>query len=111
MATFTWTPTSAGLSKAQEPRVLKNSFGDGYSQRAQDGLNNMLAEWAIEFIDTPTVITAIDNFLTARGGWDDFEWTPPRGAAGNYICPSWTREITGEGSDSIIATFEEVADL
>ena len=71
----------------------------------------MLPPWSVEFVDTPTVITAIDAFLTARGGWDDFEWTPPRGSAGNYICPSWTRGFDGEGSDRITATFEEVADL
>lgn len=111
MATFTWTPAYASLNKAQAPRVLKNSFGDGYSQRAGDGLNIILEKWTVEFTDTVTNITAIDDFLIAREGWDDFDWTSPRGTSSKYICPTWTRTFISNVVDKISATFEEVADL
>jgi phage-related protein len=111
MSVFTWTPIYASLNKNQEPRVLKNNFGDGYSQRAGDGLNIILEKWTVEFTDSVTNITAIDDFLTAREGWDDFDWTSPRGTSSKYICPRWTRAFISVGVDRISAEFEEVSDL
>ena len=111
MAEFTWTPTYASLNKTLEPRVLKNNFGDGYTQRTGDGLNVILEKWTVEFVDTVANITTIDDFLKAREGWDDIDWTPPIGSASKYICPSWTRELVGGVSNKLSATFEEVADL
>jgi len=111
MTTFTWTATYATTVETT-PRVLKNEFGAGYTQRAGDGINTMLKKWAVEVIGDVSTIDAVEDFLEARGGWDDFDWTPPRAAASSkYICPTWSREFYGDDVDKMIMSFEEVADL
>ena len=56
-------PSVTGTSKTVTPRVKRADFGDGYSQRAVDGLN--------------TNADTIENFMIARGGSDVITYTLP----------------------------------
>ena len=68
---------STNSSKSTSFRTLKAQFGDGYSQRAADGLNSKVDTWSITWehlssSDKDTVIAVLDTV----GGWDYLTWTP-----------------------------------
>lgn len=107
MAVFTWDPQTA--SKTVTPRVLKAEFGDGYTQRTGDGINNSPREYALTFQAVAATIFAIDAFLQAENGVTAFDWTPPDGTVGRWICESWGVTYNpGMGSALLSATFKEV---
>jgi len=108
MATFTYS-ASYGATVNQSPRVRSIKFGDGYEQRASFGINTDRRVWNLNFRGRDdTDADAIIAFLEAREGVENFDWTPPSGDAGKWICRSWSRSISSNGSNDISATFEEV---
>jgi len=104
--------TSARTKRA---RVLRAGLGDGYSQRAGDGLNSVVSSWSVVW----NALTAeeadyIDGFLTARGGHEAFSWTTPGEAAPRlWTCENWSRSPrrAGNARASILATLEERFDF
>ena len=94
------------------PRVLNAEFGDGYSQRAPDGLNTLMRKWRLQFTNRDQAdCDAIEAFFEAQGGCLAFSWTPPTGAAGLWICSApdgWTRSPQTGPVASISCTFKEV---
>lgn len=107
MSTFTWAP-APGSSQSKAPRVKTAQFGDGYSQRAGDGINTIKRAWSVTFTRATADIDAIDAFLTARAGVESFDWTPPTGAAGKWICPEWGRDKIHSNVQAISTSFVEV---
>lgn len=109
MPTFTWT-VSYGASADRQPRTKTAKFGDGYEQRAVDGINTNPEKWNLNFTNRDYAeIDAIEAFLNTAAGATSFTWTPPRSVtAGNYICRSWQRQVVVGGVDSLSCTFEEV---
>jgi phage-related protein len=111
MTTFTYIP-SYGASQKKKPIVLSVKFGDGYEQRAQFGINQNPRVWSLNFNGrSETEATAIDNFLTTENGVTWFDWTPPTGNAGKWICRDWDLSIVDVDCYNISANFEEVFDL
>lgn len=111
MSTFTYT-ASYGAAVTQTPEVRAMRFGDGYEQRASFGINNQPRVWQLDFRGRDdTDANAIIAFFVAANGVDNFDWTPPYGAAGKWICRSWIRSVVSNGASDISATFEEVFDL
>lgn len=110
-ATFIWLPNYNSAMQVV-PRVLQAKFGDGYSQRAADGLNTMLRKWNLQFTNrTQADCDAIEAFLVSQGGCLSFNWTPPSGAPGLWICGipnGWTRTPQTGPLSTITCTFEEV---
>jgi phage-related protein len=77
MSTFTW-PVDSNATVSKKPRVNNIKFGDGYEQRTSYGLNTNLQNWDLSFANREeTEANEIDDFLTARGGVESFDWTPP----------------------------------
>jgi len=108
MPTFTNTPSYGAAVKVQ-PRVRQAQFGDGYSQRVADGINSAPRAWSLSFAKrTEAEIDAIESFLDTQGGTASFDWTPPRGAAGKWICKTWDRGLDDFNNERLSATFEEV---
>jgi phage-related protein len=103
--TFTWSP-SYSSSLDREPRILEAAYGDGYAQRTGDGINNAPGTWNLSF-DTreQSEISAIDDFLAARGGHEWFYWTPPGKTQGKYVCKAWKASYTGLRNSSLTAVF------
>lgn len=69
---------------ARDPRLIVNSFGDGYSQRAPDGINYTPLTYTLIFENRSLdVCTAINNFLFGESPFYDrvpeepFFWTAP----------------------------------
>lgn len=109
MATFKWVPCWSA-EVAQEPRVNKASFGDGYEQRQGDGLNTNLETWSLRFQETPDTIQEIKEFLTQMAGVTSFAWMTTEGRLATFVCKSWIRNIDNIGYHTISCKFEEVAE-
>jgi phage-related protein len=106
MATFNYCP-AFGASETVKPRVLTASFVDGYQQRAADGINYKPRQWDLTFSSRQERIEDIKAFMEARGGVESFDWTPPRGEAGQWIAPQWQSQVNN-GGDAFTVTFMEV---
>lgn len=107
MATFTYTP-DFGARAQEKPRVLSSQFGDGYQQRVGDGINTNKRQWALTFAArTDSERDAILSFLRARNGVEAFDWTPPTGAAGRWVCQEWDTQLDRAGVNTVTATFVE----
>ena|SRR5690242_20031765 len=107
MTTFTSEP-SYGARRTNQPRILAAQFGDGYEQRAADGINTNPQVWDLTFAERSTSeADTITDFLEARGGTEAFDWTNPEGDAGKYVCKTWGRDITGPARFVVTAVFEQ----
>jgi phage-related protein len=108
MATFLFTPTYEA-TEASEPRARRFQAGDGYEQRIRFGLNTDAKQWSLNFAaKTNTERDDILTFLEARAAVESFDWTPPRGIAGKYVCEKWQVTLQSENSSTIQATFRQV---
>ena len=107
MATFTWIPDT-GASCDRAPRIRSAQFGDGFKQRAQDGMNADLRTRPLSFTTrTLAESQAIQAFLEAQGGTASFDYTHPGDISRKYVCETWKVTDTEYGP-SITATFPEV---
>jgi phage-related protein len=60
------------------PRIIAAEFGDGYSQRAPDGINYLPETVELRWIPLQkSEKDTIVNALNATGGWDYLTFTPP----------------------------------
>lgn len=108
MATFTYTP-SFEATETSKPRVRRFQAGDGYEQRVRFGLNTDPKNWSLTFANrTDSERDNITAFLDARGAYESFDWTPPRGSAGKYVCEEWQVTLLSCNNNTIQATFREV---
>ena len=108
MATFTYTPSFEATENSQ-PRVRRFQAGDGYEQRITFGLHADPKEWSLTFANrTDTERDNILIFLEARGGVESFDWTPPRGTTGKYVCSEWQTTLSNCNNNQIQVTFREV---
>ncbi|MBR7996712.1 phage tail protein [Burkholderia cenocepacia] len=108
MLTFGWTPTVANYSGTATPVVRAAKFGDGYEQRAADGLNNVASAFSVQFNGSADKISAILAFLRAAGGADAFWWTPPLwDSPGAFYSPSWTEPTKDGDVYTMTAQFQQ----
>jgi len=108
MATFTYTP-SFEATESSKPRAHKFQAGDGYEQRVRFGLNTDPKEWTLTFSErTDTERDAILAFLETNAAVTSFDWTPPRGSTGKYVCDEWQVTMRAYNFNTIQATFRQV---
>ncbi len=108
MAVFNYVPSySTDITK--KPKTLTARFGDGYAQRARDGINNNPQVWSIKFEGvTSAVADAITAFIDDKGGTTPFQWTPPGMAQANFICEEgYQRSYGGYNWETITMKFEQ----
>lgn len=91
MATFTYIP-DWGPSPDLQPRILQAKFGDGYDQRAPNGLNDLLPTWNLVFSHrTQAEALAIAAWFAAnKAHVTAFDWTAPDGTVGKWVAEKWT---------------------
>jgi phage-related protein len=110
MATFTWAE-STSTQLGEEPRVRRVVFGDGYEERAPDGLNPIAQEWDLSFNDVAVEGgNAIVAFFRDHRAVTAFDWWP-KWASGpiKVVCTQWSRTLTGVWDESDIrAHFKQV---
>ena len=105
-------PTITGSSKSVSTNVREIKLGSNYTQRTADGINNVKQRWGLEFLGTIAEIDELDDFFNARGGWDDFGWTPPRQSTVlRWTCKTWDRDGVSATHDTLRATIEQQFDL
>lgn len=110
MPTFDWAE-SPGSSVEYQPRVIATRFGDGYEQRADDGLNPLGEAWDLSFNDCGAAAAdQIVAFLRDGMGRKTFDWTPPRATLPRkWKCTSLRRTLGAEiDTHNISARFERV---
>lgn len=107
MATLTYLP-SVSSKVDRQAKVAVTGFGDGYAQRVRSGLNSMPRTWALTFDGLSIAASAgIEGFFDAHAQGQPFDWTPPVGPAGRWVCESWDKNYGGFNKRSITATLEE----
>jgi phage-related protein len=104
---------SFGSELSRTPRTLKNAFGNGYEQRAGDGLNAVPQAWQVVWENIAfSECTAIDSFLAGQKGYLAFLWTPPGAAAPLQVkCEGWSLGKTSGNTGTVKARFDQVFDL
>ena len=108
----TITPTFEGLSKSTTVRVLKTDFGDGYSQRAADGINSLNREYSIEWVGSDTNIEALITHFEERAGYQSFTWTPAgESTSYKWTCEEWNRQHLTDDTQVLTASLKQVYDL
>lgn len=81
------------------PRANSTPFGDGYSQRTQDGLNTQLRSTTLTFTNRTTVEKDIlESFLDDQYGVLNFLWRPEGDAfPAIWYAPHWTIQENSAG--------------
>ena len=107
MADFPSINPTYGAQKTSQPKVRQVQMGDGYVQRLTFGLNQDLKTWNLTFEVSETDADTIETFLDARGGTENFTFTPPgESSSGKYICRNWSKSIPYLNRATIQGTFE-----
>jgi len=113
----TWTPPVAPSHNAPletKPRILTAEFGDGYSQRAGDGLNAIKRMAQLEFANISNAdASTIVSFLETQAGYQAFTYTVPGDStARKWIArEGWSRVPTGPSTSTVTVKIEQVFDL
>lgn len=90
-------------------RTLKATFGDGYQQRAGDGINTKMVKWDLVWEGlTIAEADAMEAFFDARAGFEAFYYTMPNDIQRKYICEKPVRIQAHGKADSISVTIEQV---
>ena len=109
MATFPSITPTYGMTKSSAPNVRAIRFGSGYEQRAQFGIQQNPKTYNLTFEVSETDADTIETFLDARGGTENFDFTPPgEGSSSKFVCDTWSKSIPYLNRARIQATFREV---
>lgn len=105
-------PSPGSGSENPKPNVLRGTFGDGYSQRAIDGINNSNHVYAITWsLLTPEQANEIEAFLYAHVAEPFQYFVPLLNAFYVYTVLSWDRKAADEvGNETISAQFQQERD-
>lgn len=107
-------PTTGGTSKKTTIRTLETGFGDGYSQRAGDGINTTDNELNLEWVGSDTNIDALIAHFVERAGYQAFtiaDATIAGSVAYKWICKEWAPHDITDDTKSLTATLKRVYDL
>ena len=119
MATFDASTVGSDVSPSYPPTLtIENNtttveLGDGYEQRLKKGINSTRRTYTLTFTArTDTVTTNILNFLASSSGGNNgaksFNWTPPYGATGKWVCENPTVNLVAYDVNDISLVFREV---
>ncbi len=111
MAVFVWIPTY-GSALTVQPEVLvipPSQFGSDAERRIQIGTQHVRRVWSLSFENRASATAdAIEAFLSARAGLESFDWVPPQGAVGKWVCSEWSSTPTSPNTRTVSASFREV---
>lgn len=119
MATFDSSTVGSDVSPSYPPKltiennVITASLGDGFEQRLSKGINPSRRTFALTFSNrSNTVTNNILNFLSSATGGNNgaksFNWSPPLGATGKWICQNPSVEIVANDLNNLELVFVEV---
>jgi phage-related protein len=107
------TAISQASSAGVEFRVLMSQYGNGYSQRAPDGINNAIHSWDVVWDNlTASEFTTVVNAIEAAKGADYFTWQAPGDAASKkYVISAYSKSALAGEIYSVSATLKQVFDV
>lgn len=116
MAILTFTPPvapSTGMSNRPKLNILKAEFGDGYTQRAANGINNVRKVYNLSWDALlPEQASYIMTFILELNGYLPFYYTLPDEVTPiKFTCENVTDEHISTGLHKVTATFEQTFDL
>lgn len=102
-----------GLNATPTFRIRRAQFGDGYEQRAPDGLNYVRRSWSVTWSVIPEESRdMLMDFFRQMAGVYSFEWALPRtGEMVRVTCEDPTSVHDSFSNHTVTATFKEVFDL
>ncbi|MBD1554716.1 phage tail protein [Pseudomonas typographi] len=104
--TFTWRPDKAAPGTFTQ-RIRSAQFGNGYTQRAADGINNETQSWDLTFTGEKARIAEIMTFIRTQQGYKAFIWSTPFDGPLYFTCSSFKPTDQGGGVWQMTATFEQ----
>lgn len=107
METFTWCPRldPQGLTKH---RNLEAKFGDGFTQRAGDGINDTYDSWSLTFTGSDELVGPVKGFLDKHSGRRLFKWTPPLSDEKYFVADEGYQLVPhGAGLYTLTVTFNQ----
>jgi len=109
---------SSGFQNPVKTSIFAAQFGDGYSQRTPNGINNISREWSLNWVNRPYAhCEDILDFFEARKGSEAFLWTPPKNIVSGVVtdgtqysvyCPEWSIQHNNVIAATISAKFIQV---
>jgi phage-related protein len=99
---------SSSLNK--QPKVMRVAFGDGYEQRAADGLNNNPDKWNLSWDELTDVDAAtLLSFFDGLGGVATFTWQSPYASSTRkYVCDKWEPTPVSDNHHRLTASIYQV---
>ena len=102
-------PVDKGFTRQSTPKIHTMDFGDGYSQRIADGINNLQQTMNVSFSTRPKAeIDDLVAFFESLGGVNKFEMTidDTNGAETiKVLCQQWSQTWAFDNFYSLSATF------
>ena len=119
MATFDSSGVGSDVSPSYSPQlsvennIITVALGDGYEQRLKNGINESRRTFSLSFLNrSDTVTTNILNFLAdplkGDNGAKAFDWTPPFGSTGKWVCQNPSVTMVAHNLNDIELVFREV---
>ncbi len=119
MATFDSSSVGSDVSPSYSPKltiennIITVAMGDGYEQRLRSGINASRRTFSLSFLNrSDTVTTNILNFLAdplkGDNGAKAFDWTPPFGSTGKWVCQNPSVTMVSHDLNDIELQFREV---
>ena len=119
MATFDSSSVGSDVAPSYSPKlsiendIIRVNMGDGYEQRLKRGINSTRRIYTLSFnARTDTVTTNILNFLAdplkGDNGAKAFDWTPPFGSTGKWVCQNPSVTMVAHNLNDIELVFREV---
>lgn len=90
------------------PRVLLAKYGDGYEQRAGDGINNNPRSWPISITRDSHTIMGIEQLMDTWAGIQSFFWVTPRNTIARFVCRQYDTQYDDFNKSVFIGTFEQI---
>ena len=110
-------PLSTNISQASSAgtdfKTDEMQYGNGYTQRAKSGINNVVDKWSVAWENIVlSDVTTIVSALNAAGGVDYFTWTPPgESTAKKFVVTDYARRASSGNVYSVTANLKQVFDL
>lgn len=97
------------IDLSKKPKIYSAPFGDGYEQRAVNGINNNPKQWTVSAVNlNDEDASALMTFLDTANGAASFDWTDPDGAAIKVTCKEYSRSYTDEDKNTVRAVLNQV---
>lgn len=94
----------------KQPRVRKVVFGDGYEQRAADGLNANPDKWNLSWDELTDIdVGLLLDFFDGLAAVTPFTWQSPYASAAQYyICENWDAIPVSDNNHRLSASIYQV---